>query len=81
VLVRLSEPGSSYNDRVTQFDLSLTRSFRFNRGIEVRPEIGMFNLFNANPVITQTNAYGQALNNATLILDPRLIRLGLYVKF
>jgi hypothetical protein len=52
-----------------------------DRGIEIRPEIGLFNLFNANPVITQTNAYGSALNNAVLILEPRLIRLGLYVKF
>ncbi|MGH9146499.1 MAG: hypothetical protein ACRD1Q_07305, partial [Vicinamibacterales bacterium] len=81
VLVRLSEPGSSYNDRVTQFDLSLTKSFRLDRGIEVRPEVGLFNLFNANPVLTQTNAYGSALNNAVAILEPRLIRLGLYVKF
>jgi hypothetical protein len=80
VNVRLNDPGTEFNDRVTQLDLSLTKIFR-HRGVQVRPELGLFNLLNANPVLGQTNAFGPNLGNANLILDPRLVRLGLHVKW
>lgn len=80
VTVRLNEPGTEFNDRVTQLDLMLTKHFRM-RSVNVRPEVGIFNLLNANPVLTQTNAYGPALNNVISILDARLVRLGLTVSF
>jgi len=80
VLARLNEPGTLYNDRVNQLDFAITKSFRASRA-EIRPEVGLFNMLNANPVTAQINSYGPALNNATQILAPRLIRLGLTVKF
>jgi hypothetical protein len=80
VNVRLNEPGTVYNDTVNQLDFSVTKSFR--RGsYEIRPELSLFNALNANPVLTQTNAYGSALNNALTILPQRLARLGLTLKF
>ena len=80
VNVRLNEPGSEFNDRVNQFDLSLTRNFRSGRFV-FRPELSLFNLFNANPVLTQTNTYGPALGNAVTILPARLMRIGLNMDF
>ena len=78
--MRLNEPGSEFNDRVNQFDLSLTRNFRSGRFV-FRPELSLFNLFNANPVLTQTNTYGPALGNAVTILPARLMRIGLNMDF
>jgi hypothetical protein len=80
VSVRLNEPGSAYNDRVNQWDLTLSKSFR-HAGVDVRPELSLFNLLNANPVLTQINTYGPALGNVLTILNPRVLRVGLTVKF
>jgi hypothetical protein len=80
VNVRLNEPGTVYNDSVNQLDFSLNKTIR-SGGIELRPEVSFFNVLNANPVLTQVNAFGPLLNNATTILAPRLTRFGLTVKF
>jgi hypothetical protein len=80
VNVRLNEPGTVYNDRVNQLDFSVSRVFRGGR-FALRPELGLFNALNANPVLTQTNTFGPALGNAVTILAPRLLRLGLNLDF
>lgn len=80
VVVRLNEPGTEFNDRVNQLDLNVSRSFR--RGtVDVRPEISLFNVLNDDPVLAQVNTYGLALGNVTSILAPRLMRLGLTMRF
>ena len=78
--MRLNEPGSEFNDRVNQLDMSVSRSFRGGRFV-FRPELSLFNALNANPVTAQTNTFGPNLGNATLILPPRLLRFGLYMDF
>ena len=80
VNVRLNEPGTIYNDRVNQLDFAISKSFRVGRA-DFRPEIDLFNMLNANPVTAQTNTFGPSLNNATAILPPRLIRIGITTKF
>jgi hypothetical protein len=80
VNVRLNTPGSLYYQTVNQLDITASKSFRF-RGVDVRPELALFNAFNANPVLTANNIYGPSLNNAITILNPRVARLGLTVKF
>ena len=49
--------------------------------MDLRPEFALFNVFNVNPVLTQTNVYGPALGQVTSVLKPRVLRLGLTVKF
>ena len=80
VNVRLNDPGTLYNDRVNQLDFAISKSVKIGR-TELRPEIDLFNMLNANPVTTQTNTFGPTLNNATAILPPRLIRFGVTAKF
>ncbi len=80
VNVRLNEPGTEFNDTVTQLNLTVAKSFR--RGnIDIRPEVAAFNALNANPVLSQVNTYGPSLGRVNAILNPRLVRLGLAVKF
>jgi hypothetical protein len=84
VNVRLNEPGSVYNDRVNPLDVSIARSFRTAVGaktLDIRPELGIYNMLNANPVLAQLNVYGATLGNVTSIVNPRVFRLGLTVKF
>jgi hypothetical protein len=80
VNVRLNDPGSEFNDRVNQLDFSLSKSFR-RAGIEVRPELALFNLLNASAVLSQVNTFGPALGNVNTVLQPRLARLGLTMRF
>jgi hypothetical protein len=80
VVVRLNDPGTEFNDRVNQLDLNVSRSFRHG-GVDIRPELSLFNVFNDDPVLGQVNTFGPALGDVTSILAPRLVRLGLTVRF
>jgi len=80
VNIRLNEPGTEYNDRVNQLDMTLSKSFK-NRGMDIRPELSLFNVLNANPVLVQINTFGPSLGNVTTILNPRVVRLGINVRF
>ena len=78
--VRLNEPGSIYNDRVNQLDVTVSKSFR-GHGLALRPELAIFNALNANPVLSQTNTFGPSLGNAITVLNPRMLRVGLNIEF
>jgi hypothetical protein len=80
VNVQLNDPGSVFNDRVNQLDFTVARSFK-GHGLDVRPELALFNMLNANPVLTQNNTYGSALGTVTSVLNARLMRVGVMVKF
>jgi hypothetical protein len=80
VTTRLNEPNTLFLDTVNQVDLSFSKSVRAS-GVEIRPEIAIFNAFNANPVTGQTNAFGANLDRVTAILPGRLVRFGLTVKY
>jgi hypothetical protein len=80
VTVRLNEPGSEFNDRSNQLDLTLSKVINVDR-LRVRPEVAIFNALNANPVLNQTNTYGPSLGNVLTILSPRMVRVGLNLEF
>ena len=80
VTVRLNEPGTEYEDRLNQLDLTIARNFKI-RNMTFRPELAMFNALNAAPVLTETLVYGPNLGRVTSILNARLLRVGMLVKF
>jgi hypothetical protein len=47
----------------------------------VRPQLTLFNAFNANPATAVINVYGSSLDNISTVLNPRLLQLGVTVKF
>jgi Carboxypeptidase regulatory-like domain len=80
VNVRLNEPGTVYNDRINQLDLTVARSFK-KGSFDLRPEVAFFNVLNVNPVTSVVNVWGTSLNNVNAVLNPRLIRFGVTAKF
>ena len=80
VTARLNQPNTLFLETVNQLDLSFSKSVRTG-GVEVRPEVGIFNAFNASPATAQTNAFGANLDKVTAILPGRLVRLGMTVRF
>jgi hypothetical protein len=75
----LNEPGSLYYDRINQLDFTIAKAFTRGR-VRVTPDISLFNLFNANPVYSQTTAY-PAVGRPLRILEGRLIRFGVQARF
>jgi hypothetical protein len=80
VTVPLVAPGTMYGERLNQVDLRVTRLFRV-AGTRVEPQLDLYNLFNANAVLTQNNTYGAAWQNVTMFLKGRLVKVGLQVTF
>jgi hypothetical protein len=80
VTARLNQPNTLFLDTVNQLDVSFSKTVKSGR-VEFRPELGIFNALNANPVTAQTNAFGPALDRVTAILPGRLMRIGVTVKY
>jgi hypothetical protein len=79
--VELIPAGTYYREaRIRQLDIRLTRNFRHG-GLRLQPQIDMYNLFNANPVLAMTARYGAAWENATSVLNPRTVKFGVNLDF
>jgi hypothetical protein len=78
--VDLVPAGSMYGDRVYQTDLRFSKTIRYGQ-TSIRPTVSIYNLFNANPVQTYVNIYGQNWLNPTVILQARFVDIGVQVDF
>jgi len=56
------------------------KTFRV-RGVEWGGTFTIYNLLNSNPDLGQVQVFGPTLGRPTSILQARLLRLGLTVKF
>ena len=79
VTMRLNSPATEYLPRVNQLDMTFSKTFKVGKA-RVSPEVSLFNMLNANPVLSQTTAY-PALGMPLRILDGRLIRFQVQVRF
>jgi hypothetical protein len=77
VNVNLIEPGTLYGDRANQLDLRIAKNLRFG-GTRTNVGFDIFNVLNANPVLTYNQAYSPT---ATTWLRPNSVLQPRYVKF
>lgn len=66
--------------RNQQANIRLSKTFRV-AGMQVEPQVDIYNLTNSNQVLVMTTRYGPAWQNATGILAPRVIKLGVQARF
>jgi hypothetical protein len=52
-----------------------------NNGTRIEPQFNVFNLTNANDVVSMTTRYGAAWQNVTGVLPPRMVKLGVQIDF
>jgi hypothetical protein len=79
VVVQLNTPGSYYFPRVYQTDLSAAWTVNIQK-LKLRPAVDLFNLFNSNNVLSETNQYptqGRPLS----ILPGRLLRFSVRIDY
>lgn len=76
----LVSPGVVYLDRWNQLDLSIRRNFRAGR-FEFRPALELFNLTNGAVVLSQNNNFGPTQLAPLSVLQGRLTKVSLLMKF
>ena len=81
VTVPLLSPGVSFLDRWNQLDLSVRRNFRVGGRFELRPALEIYNLANSAVVLSRNNNFGPLLDTPLSVLQGRLTKLTLLVKF
>lgn len=80
VTVDLIAPGTMYGDRLNQIDLRIGKILRIGR-IRATPTLDLYNLLNANTVLTQNNVYGPSWQRPQSILAARFAKVGLQLAF
>jgi hypothetical protein len=80
ITVPLSEPGSSYYPRLNQLDLRFSKTIRY-RTTRIQPQVGIFNVTNADTTLSQTAVFGPALGRIGKVLDGRLVKIGAQIDF
>jgi hypothetical protein len=79
--VELIAPNSIFDEgRNRQVNFRFTRRFQFGAA-QVEPQLDIFNAFNSNQVLVMNTRYGVAWQNATGVLAPRLLKLGVQLNF
>jgi len=76
----LITPGSLFGDRITQIDARFGKGFKAGSS-RINAYVDLFNLANSSAVLTQNNTYGPSWRTPTLILQGRLVKLGVQVDF
>ena len=76
----LSEPGSLYQPRYNQLDITVRKNFRSGRKTFAL-QADIFNVTNSSSILTTTNAIGSSLGQVNSILYGRLPRLVFQMKF
>jgi hypothetical protein len=72
-------PGDMYGDRVNQFDVRIGKTIRF-AGRRASVNLDVYNLFNANTVLTVNYAYATWLRPTSILLA-RFAKIGVQFDF
>jgi hypothetical protein len=77
--VNIIEPGTLYGDRLFQTDFRVGKVFRFAGNRRATVGVDLFNLFNANSVLTEQNTY--SVTNTRLWGTPQAVQQARLMKF
>lgn len=80
VLVDLIPPGTTYGERLYQLDARVTKTFRIGSR-RLQGMFDVYNMLNANPVLTLNTRYGAAWQTPLSILNGRLFKFGAQFDF
>jgi hypothetical protein len=78
--VNLIEPGTLYGDRANQLDLRVAKNLRF-RGTRTNVGLDIFNILNANPVLTYNETFNATWLRPTSVLQPRYVKVSAQFNF
>lgn len=79
--IQLMEPGTTFGDRWNELDFRVAKSFQVTGASRLQVMVDLYNLTNANPVVTQNNTFGPNWQRPQTILPPRFVKLGASFTF
>jgi hypothetical protein len=78
--VQLIAPATVYGDRFNQLDFRLTKKLRM-LGADMQGMFDVYNVLNANTVLSYNTVFGPAWLTPTNMMTGRLLKLGFQVRF
>ena len=79
--VPLIQPGAVYERRRNQLDLRFVKAIKLGPRIRFQGNFDVYNVLNANPVLSLQTTYGPQWLKPTRVLDPRLAQVGARFEF
>ena len=80
VTVNIVAPGSLYGDRLTQTDLRLGKIIRFGARRRVTASVDLFNLFNADAVLSESSNYA-TWRVPSVVMSARMVKFTVSTSF
>ena len=80
VNVQLVAPGTQLLPRQNQADIRLKRPFQIGR-LQIEGQFDAYNAFNSGPILSEVQTFGPNLFRPASILQGRLLRLGVQLKW
>ena len=80
--VPLTAPGTTFSDRIKQLDLTFGKWIQAKR-MRIQPEVSIFNALNNNAAyaVRSLNYLTSSYLQPSMVLQPRIVRLGLQIKW
>jgi hypothetical protein len=79
--VDLIAPGTKYEPRWNQLDLSFKRTFRVAGGRQIQGQAAVFNVLNGSTVLQEIQSFGASLGQPQVALQARMLRLAVLLNF
>ena len=73
-----------YGERLNQLDFRTSKTFRMNGGRRLQLFLDLYNLFNANPVLSYNQTYSPTTTTwltPTSVLAARVMKIGASIDF
>ena len=80
VKIQLVAPGTVRLDRQNQADIRVRRPFQLGR-VQLEGQFDAYNAFNSGAVLSEVQTFGPNLFKPASILQGRLLRLGVQLKW
>ena len=77
--IPLMPPGSTYLDRLQQFDISIRKVFEMGGGRRLNVQADIYNMLNAGPVLEATNRYGSGLGRPRRTIQGRFLQFATHL--
>ena len=78
--IQLFAPGTNYFDYWTQVDIAIRKVLRFGN-YETSVQADIYNLMNASAIVDENDGYGSGYARPSRLLQGRLLRLALQLKW
>ena len=77
--IPLMPPGSTYLDRLQQFDISIRKVFEMGNGRRLNVQADIYNMLNSGPVLEATNRYGAGLGRPRRTIQGRFLQFATHL--